>query len=138
MPGELLLDTGGLVSLLDRSQEQHQACVDVLSRWTRPILTTDAVLTEATHLLRGVPGGVSALLRFVLDGGAVMVPGSPEAIRRADKIVLRYRDLALDYADATLVVLAEDVSTAHILTLDRRDFSTLRWGRNKAFRIYPS
>ena len=138
MAGELLLDTGGLVSLLDRSQARHAACVRVFERWLRPVLTTEAVITEATHLLGRLPGGISSVLSFVLDGGAVLVPGSEEALRRADEIVRRYADLPLDYADATLVVLAEEVRTEHILTVDRRDFSTVRWGRNRAFRLHPS
>ncbi len=138
MAGELLLDTGGLVSLLDRSQVHHAACVKVFSRWMRPVLTTEPVITEATHLLGRVTGGVSAVLRFVLDGGAVMVPGSTEVLLRASEILRRYADLGLDYADATLVVLAEDVRSGDILTLDRKDFSALRWGTNRAFRIHPS
>jgi uncharacterized protein len=135
--GELLLDTGGIVSLLDRSQTRHAACVKVFEKWSRPVLTTEAVITEATHLLGRVAGGISSVLRFVLDGGAILIPGSVDALRRAEELVARYADLPLDYADATLVALAEEVRTEHILTLDRRDFSTVRWGRNRAFRIYP-
>jgi predicted nucleic acid-binding protein len=136
--GELLLDTGGLVSLLDRSQTRHRACVRVFEKWSQPVLTTEAVITEATHLLGRIPGGASLVLKFVLDGGAVLVPGSDGALRRADAVVRRYANLPLDYADATLVVLAEDVGSPHILTLDRRDFSTLRWGKSRAFQIYPA
>jgi predicted nucleic acid-binding protein len=36
-----------------------------------------------------------------------------------------------------LVVLAEDVETPHILTLDRRDFTVLRWRERRAFQIHP-
>jgi predicted nucleic acid-binding protein len=36
-----------------------------------------------------------------------------------------------------LVVLAENVETPHILTLDRRDFSVLRWRERRAFQIHP-
>jgi predicted nucleic acid-binding protein len=51
--------------------------------------------------------------------------------------MLKYSDVDLDHADATLVVLAEDAGTGHILTLDRRDFGALRWGRNRTFQIHP-
>jgi predicted nucleic acid-binding protein len=47
--GELLLDTSGLVSLLDRSQAHHAACATFYRRWTRPVVTTEAVITESTH-----------------------------------------------------------------------------------------
>jgi len=37
----------------------------------------------------------------------------------------------MDYADATLVVLAEDVATNRVFTLNRRNFSTFGFeGRN--------
>jgi hypothetical protein len=36
-----------------------------------------------------------------------------------------------------LVVLAEDVETPHILTLDRRDLTVLRWRERRAFQIHP-
>ena len=51
MAGELLLDTGALVSLLDRSQKHHEACARFFGEWDRPVVSTEAVLTEATHLL---------------------------------------------------------------------------------------
>jgi predicted nucleic acid-binding protein len=135
--GELLLDTSGLVSLLDRSQTHHKACSAVFRRWMKPVLTTEAVITETTHLLGRFEGGSAAALRFVLEGGAVLVPGSTDALARAAAIMNKYADADLDYADATLVVLAEDVGTGHVLTLDRRDFNALRWRGNKAFQVHP-
>ncbi|HVU50998.1 MAG TPA: PIN domain-containing protein [Polyangia bacterium] len=137
MAGELLLDTSALVSVLDRSQSHHRPCSAFFRRWTRPVLTTEAVVTEATHLLGRFEGGASAVLRFVLEGGAVLVPGSTEALARAEAILRKYADLALDYADATLVVLAEEAGTGHVFTLDRRGFGALRWGRDRPFQVHP-
>jgi predicted nucleic acid-binding protein len=78
------------------------------------------------------------VLRFVREGGAILVPGSAEALERAGVIMRKYEDADLDYADATLVVLAEDAGTGHILTLDRRDFAALRWRGQRAFHVHPS
>jgi len=47
----LLLDTGGLVTLLDRSQRDHAAFVEFFERWQGAVVSTEAVLTEASHLL---------------------------------------------------------------------------------------
>jgi len=49
-------------------------CVSFFRAWRKPVLLTEAVVTEATHLLGRVPGGALAILRFVLDRGAVLVP----------------------------------------------------------------
>jgi predicted nucleic acid-binding protein len=137
--GELLLDTSALVSLLDRSQPHHKPCVSFFKDWTRPVLTTEAVVTESTHLLGrfGGVGGAVAALRFVIEGGAILVPGSADALERAEGIMRKYQDADLDYADATLVVLAEDAGTGHVFTLDRRDFGALRWRGNRAFQVHP-
>ena len=43
----------------------------------------------------------------------------------------------MDYADATLVVLAEDLNTNLIFTLDRRGFETYRIRKRRSFRIVP-
>jgi predicted nucleic acid-binding protein len=69
MAGELLLDTGALVSLLDRSQTHHLKCRRAFADWTGPLVSTEAVLTEATHLLAGVHGGHAACVDFFLSGG---------------------------------------------------------------------
>ena len=76
MRGELLLDTGALVSLLDRSQTHHLKCRRAFADWTGPVVSTEAVLTEATHLLAGVDGGRAACVDFFLSGGALLVPSS--------------------------------------------------------------
>jgi predicted nucleic acid-binding protein len=62
--GELLLDTGALVSLLDRGQAHHAACRRVYEEWAGSVVSTEAVLTEATHLLGRIDGGVAACLDF--------------------------------------------------------------------------
>ena len=88
LSGELLLDTGALVSLLDRSQTHHEKCRRVFCDWTGPVLSTEAVLTEATHLLAGVQGGRAACVDFFLSGArfsfprAGLVAARPEAARQ--------------------------------------------------------
>jgi len=49
----------------------------------------------------------------------------------------RYSDTPMDFADATLVQLADAVGVIDILTLDRRGFSTYRTAKGKAFRLVP-
>ena len=137
MAGELLLDTGALVSLLDRSQSFHAEFASFFERWRGPVVSTEAVLTEATHLLVRVPGGPQACCDFFLEGGAVLVPSSPGSLRRCRELIQVYRDLPMDYADATLVVLAEELSTNLVLTTDRRDFSVYRIEGKVKFKVKP-
>jgi uncharacterized protein len=135
VPSELLLDTGALVSILDRSQNRHREFSEFFAAWTGQIVTTEAVVTESTHLLGRVSGGAIACLDFVLSGGALLIPTSTAALRRARQLMQRYADCPMDFADATLVVLAEELGTDMVLTTDQRDFSVYRIGRKKRFRI---
>lgn len=43
----------------------------------------------------------------------------------------------MDFADATLVVLANDLGIDHIVTFDRKDFGTYRIGKKRPFTIVP-
>ena len=137
MAGELLLDTGALVSLLDRSQRRHHEFARFFSDWTAPVVSSEAVLTEATHLLGRVPGGRRACLDFFLSGGAILVPGSVASLRRCRELVERYADLPMDFADATLVALAEELDTNLVFTTDRRDFAVYRLGVRRRFKVVP-
>ena len=137
MANELLLDTGGLVSLLDRRQRRHREFVDFFEGWDGEVLSTEAVLTEATHLLARVRGGAMRCLDFFLHAGAVLVPSDIATLQRCRALMDKYRDVPMDYADATLVVLAEDFDTAVVLTTDTRDFSIYRRNARKRFQIRP-
>jgi hypothetical protein len=59
-------------------------------------------------------------------------------IARASEIILRYRDLRLGLADASLVVLAERHRTLDILTLDERHFRAVTGPGGRPFRILPA
>jgi len=136
--GELLLDTGALVSLLDRSQSRHREFVEYFTGWDGPVVTSEAVLTEASHLLSRAQRGVETCIDFVLRGGAILVPSSGASLARCRQLVRKYEDLPMDYADATLVVLAEELGTNVVFSTDQRDFEIYRIGRRKRFRIVPA
>ena len=134
MVGELLLDTSALVGLLDRSQRVHDACAAFYASWEGPVATTEAVLTESTHLLSTVRRGGSTCLEFVLESEVLVVPSTPSSIRRCRNLMDKYADM--DFADATLVVLAEDLNTDLVFTVDR-DFDVYRIHGRKRFNMVP-
>jgi uncharacterized protein len=47
----------------------------------------------------------------------------------------KYADTPMDFADATLVLLAEAIGVTKILTLDRRGFSTYRTPKGKRLAL---
>ena len=137
MAAELLLDTGALVSLLDRSQSHHVKCRRFFDDWDGAVVSTEAVLTEATHLLANVHGGAASCVDFFLAGGAVLVPSTSASLKRVRRLLEKYADLPMDFADATLVALGEELDSTSVFTTDRTDFAVYRLKDRKPFRILP-
>ncbi len=129
--------TGALVSLLDRSQSRHAEFAELFTSWQGSVVSTEAVLTESTHLLGRIHGGREACLDFFLTGGATLVPSSLATLGRCRELVEKYTDLPMDFADATLVVLAEDLETDLVLTTDQRDFRIYRSFGSRPFQVLP-
>ncbi|HZS41006.1 MAG TPA: PIN domain-containing protein [Polyangia bacterium] len=132
-----LLDTGPLVALLSKNDAAHEPCVRAFETFRGRLLTTEAVLTEATHLLGRAPRGRTACLDFFLQAGALLVPIDVARLRRCRELMERYHDVPMDFADATLVALAEELGVGQVFTLDRRGFSAYRWRRTRRFTLSP-
>lgn len=137
MAHELLLDTGAFVALVDRSERRHADCVATLDRWDGSVVTTEAVLTETLHLVGPQWQAQRLCLEFVLRGAFVLVPQSQASLKRVSALMERYRNVPMDYADATLVALGEEFGTNVVFTLDGRGFSTYRLNQRKAFQLVP-
>ena len=137
MPSNLVIDTGPIVALLDRSENTHFACIDVLKAWRGNIITTEAVLTEALYLLNRSTQAQQNCVELVLRKTILLAPATLDTIERSSVLMSKYHDVPMDYADATLVVLCEELNITKIFTLDRRGFSVFRMPSNKRFEIVP-
>jgi hypothetical protein len=131
-----LLDTGPLVSYLVASEKDHLKVAAQLDSFTGQLFTTTAVITETMHLVARARKGPALLAEFVAQSELQILDFSEagqlaEAARRMEK----YANLPMDYADATLVLLAERLKVFEILTLDRRGFSVFRSSRGKRFSL---
>lgn len=132
-----LLDTGPLVALLDRSEPDHDRVQSFMARLRGSrLVTTGAVITEAFYFLSDVRDGPASLASF-LNAGAIEVRDafSGEALAAAVRFMSKYADVPMDFPDATLVWIAESSGTDGILTLDRRGFSSFRFGKNRRFKL---
>lgn len=131
-----LLDTGPLVAYLDGSDPAHEEVAAKLGAWTGRLATTSAVVTEAMQLVSEVREGPRLLAEFLASTGVeVHDLTQPAHLPALVTMMERYANVPMDFADATLVLLAEALGTYDVVTLDRRGFSTYRTRRGKAFRI---
>lgn len=133
----VLLDTGALVALLDRSEKHHDAFVKWFQEFEGQLLTTEPVLTETTYLIGPKAQNQVTSIEFILQEGAVLIPQSRASLSRAKKLMEKYSNVPMDFADATLVTLAEETNVNEILTLDHRGFQIYRLNGKKSFIIYP-
>lgn len=76
------------------------------------------------------------LAEFVAASGATVHDYTqPQRLLGAASLMAKYADTPMDFADATLVLLADGVRIYDVLTLDRRGFSTYRTESGEALRI---
>jgi predicted nucleic acid-binding protein len=88
------------------------------------------------HFAAEVHYGPGLLADLVAASGMHVVDFSqPPDLRRSADLMNKYSNVPMDYADATLVLLAEYLSVSDILTLDRRGFSVFRTGRKRPLRL---
>ena len=136
MKKTVIMDTGPWIALIDRRESKHGDCVKWLHDFKGEIYSSEPVLTEVLYLLDFSVKAQSAAIDFVLTGAITMVPSSLDSLKRAKSLMEKYRDIPMDYADATLVSLAEDLSIHHIVTLDSH-FDIYRLPPKKSFILLP-
>lgn len=122
-----ILDTGPLLAYLDRRDPAHETAKRALDEVPGRLVTTSAVITEVMHFASEVPHGPAFVSDFMTAARIdVLDYAQPPSLRRAVPLMERYADTPMDFADATLMLLAEDLGIREILTLDRRGFATFR------------
>lgn len=131
-----LLDTGPLVAYLDAGDPEHDAVASCLDDFAGQLSTTSAVITEAMHFVAAGREGARLLAEFVTATRTEVYDlCRPPELLEAAQLMEKYADTPMDFADATLVLLAEALDVRDILTLDRRGFSTYRTRRRRGFRL---
>ncbi len=135
MVDSALADTGALLAFLDRDDRWHADCVKAIATLRLPMLTTDAVLTELFHLVG--PRDRDAVWALIHAGGISISPVADEDLSRIEALMEKYEDRPMDFADASLVLLAERHGIEIVFTVDHDDFETYRIRGRKPFRIVP-
>ena len=131
-----VLDTGPLVAYLDGRDSAHAAVAACVDGFAGRFVTTSAVITEAMHFVSESREGAKALASFAQAVGLLVYEcAHPTQIGAAAALMDKYSDTPMDFADATLVLLADQLDVVDVLTLDRRGFRTYRTSRGTPFRL---
>ncbi len=136
----LIADSGGLYALYDARDRNHRAVREVLHAEDGPIIVPVAILAELDYLLR-VKLGITAeirLLEGIVKGSLTLEGFTVQDAARCGELIERYHDLDLGLADAAVIATAERLEVYRILTVDERDFRTVRTGRGVPLVLLPS
>jgi len=132
----VLSDTGFWFAFFNPKDRFHAHSMAVMQRLDEGLITTWPVITETSYLL-GKTLGNESQLRFLqaIEAGYVEIfQIQLHHLAHIQKLMQKYADLPMDLADASLVILAEELGHGRILSTDRRDFKTYRWKNHKPFQ----
>lgn len=137
MERTVLIDTGALVAALRRRDQHHTWARAHFEAFAEPCLTCEAVLSESFFLLERAREGTKALSGLLARGIVIarfsFTEQQPETLR----LMRRYNDQPMSFADACLVRMTETIANAAIFTTDH-DFRTYRMnGRQVIPLIIP-
>jgi predicted nucleic acid-binding protein len=138
MTANALIDTGAILALLDRSDNWHRICVAAFQQLRLPLMTSEAVLTELFHLVGDSRHEMEAAWQLVNSGAIVLATIENSELEAIHKLMSRYSDRPMDFADATLVHLAKREQLTTVFTVDHADFETYRIDGRRRFRVLPS
>jgi len=80
----IILDTGPLVAFLNRQDKHHRWALMQWERLQPPLITCEAVLSEACFLLSGFSGGQAAVITLVSIHGR----NYPAGIKKAHFVLV--------------------------------------------------
>lgn len=119
-----ICDTGPLVAYFNRRDPHHAWAVAVMKQARPPMLTCEAVLTEAVYFLREDELDVDPLFQMLEREALHLQFDISVNWPRIRTLMARYE--RMDFADACIVVMSEQHVRSEVLTIDRKDFSTYR------------
>jgi predicted nucleic acid-binding protein len=113
-----LVDTGPIVALLVAGDAHHIWARRLWAEQEPPLLTCEAVLSEAQFLIARFGGNPRAVPEF-LERGALRVAFSvQDEVKRLLELQRAYRSLLMSLADACLVRMSEQTQQCRVLTTD--------------------
>ena len=112
-----LIDTGPLVAYLNRKDRYHAWAVERLADTSPPLLTCEAVLSEAAFLTAPFGGGAE-LLSLVQRGLLQPSFRLQDEAQAVEALLRRYASVPMDLADACLVRMADQHAGHVLLTID--------------------
>lgn len=133
MAKSVLIDTSALVAALRRRDQHHLWARAHFEARTEPYVTCEAVISESFFLLERARDGKEALCGLLERGLVVMRFSLDDELAETLRLLRRYSDTPMSFADACLVRMAEKSDAAAVFTAD----SDFRMYRKNGRQVIP-
>lgn len=135
----VIVDTSFLVSLTNPLEQRHGDCVQVARDLRGKLVVPITTLPESTHLIahRISHRAMRAFISQLQHPQWHIENLTMADLERAHHILNQYSDALLDFADSTIVAIAERLEIDTVLTLDQRDFRMIRPKHTAYFTLLP-
>ena len=131
-----LVDTGPLVAFFDEGDMDHERVVPVFRTPPAVLWTTMPVITETMYFMRHSPNARTAFIEFLRKTKMrIESYSSFEEVEKCTALMAKYRSFPMDFADASLVLLAEKLGVFNIVTTDERGFRAFKTRTRQAFHL---
>ncbi len=132
----ILADTGFWVALLNRRDALHPLVRRCAAQLNEPLMTTIPVVTETCYLLQKFCGSQQSAEFLIAqqEGLFSLFPMNETHLPRCAELIRQYENLPMDFADASMVILAEHLGHGRIVSTDQRDFHAYRWKNQYPFQ----
>jgi uncharacterized protein len=117
-----IADTGLIVALLNRDDRHHKWAVEIARESSEPLITCEAVLSEAGFQV----GSVDWVVGLVRTGFLKLAFDLSRNIEQVAELAQRYQDRSPDLADLCLIRMSEIHADMPVLTVDETDFRVYR------------
>jgi len=136
----ILVDTGFWLAINNSNDKHYKKAIDWLEdnqSANYRFATTWVVMCESFFLIKNLVNYKKAVALFESYSRSEfdIYDLEKEKSQRVIELMNKYEDLDIDLADISLLLLAEELNTGSILTVDTNDFNTLRWNKNKNFKL---
>lgn len=118
MMRQVILDTGPLVSFLNGRDRHHDWAVEQWGQIQAPLLTCEAVVSEACFLLARLSRGPVSVLELLRRQVLELPFCLKDQVPAVAALLQKYAGVPMSVADACLVRMAELHEGSSILTLD--------------------
>ena len=129
MRNTVLVDSGPLIALFDKDDKFHTKVLNYLKDNDVKLLTSLAVITEVSHILDFNLKVQIDFLKWVELGGVVLYDIKREDLKDIVKLMQKYTNVPMDFADATLIYISFQKNIRQILSIDS-DFDIYRSIKN--------